>query len=50
LPLRLILYAIEGKDFSSGEGLSAEVFAAVEAVAHRVNEELRPAGKPSCNG
>ena len=50
LPPRLILYAIEGKDFSSGEGLSAEVFAAVEAVAHRVNEELRPAGKPSCNG
>ena len=49
LPPRLILYAIEGKDFSSGEGLSPEVAAAVEAVICRVNEELRPAGEPSGN-
>lgn len=40
LPPRLIVYGIEGKDFSSGEHLSPEVAAAVEEVARQVKGEL----------
>jgi hydrogenase maturation protease len=40
LPPRLIVYGIEGKDFTSGEGLSPEVAAAVEEVARQVKGEL----------
>lgn len=40
LPPRLIVYGIEGKDFSSGENLSPEVAAAVEEVARQVKGEL----------
>jgi hydrogenase maturation protease len=32
LPARLIVFAIEGRDFGTGEGLSAEVDAAVDQV------------------
>lgn len=40
LPLRLIVYAIEGADFSSGTRLSAAVQAAIPAVAERLIGEL----------
>lgn len=40
LPPRLIVFGIEGKDFSSGEDLSPEVAAAVEEVARQVKGEL----------
>ena len=40
LPPRLIVYGIEGRDFTSGEGLSAEVAAAVEQVAQTISSEL----------
>lgn len=40
LPPRLIVFGIEGKDFSSGEDLSPEVAAAVEEVVRRVKGEL----------
>ena len=40
LPPRLIVHGIEGKDFTSGEGLSPEVAAAVEQVAQTVKGEL----------
>jgi len=36
LPPRLIVYGIEGKDFTSGEGLSPEVAAAVEEAAQDI--------------
>ena len=40
LPQRLILYGIEGKDFTSGQGLSAEVAAAAEQVAQTITADL----------
>jgi hypothetical protein len=40
LPGRLALYGIEGAEFVAGEGLSAEVQAAVEPAAQAVLEEL----------
>jgi len=40
LPKRLVVYGIEGAGFAYGEGLSAEVAAAVEQVAHRILVEL----------
>ena len=40
LPPRLIVFGIEGKDFSSGEDLSPEVAAAVEEVVRQVKGEL----------
>ena len=40
LPPRLVVYGIEGRDFSSGEALSTEVAAAVEEVARQVKGEL----------
>lgn len=42
LPPRLIVYGIEGKDFSSGEGLSPEVSAAVEEVVRQVKGDRHP--------
>ncbi len=39
LPSELIVYGIEGVDFSAGEGMSEEVAAAVEQVAARIAEE-----------
>ena len=41
LPSSLVLYAIEGGDFSLGEGLSPEVEQAVEAAAERIEQEIR---------
>jgi hydrogenase maturation protease len=40
LPPRLIVYGIEGRDFTSGEGLSPEVASAVEQVAQSITSEL----------
>ncbi|MCS7197076.1 MAG: hydrogenase maturation protease [Candidatus Bipolaricaulota bacterium] len=40
LPKELIVYGIEGKDFSLGEGLSVEVAHAAHEVVHRIEKEL----------
>ena len=40
LPDALIVYAIEGADFDHGEGLSAEVTAAVAALAVTLDHEI----------
>ena len=39
LPAELIVYGIEGGDFSAGAGMSDEVSAAVEEVASRITEQ-----------
>lgn len=39
LPERLVVYGIEGKDFASGRGLSAEVEAAAQAVVQSILKE-----------
>jgi hydrogenase maturation protease len=41
LPPRLIVYAIEGKHFAAGLGLSPEVEQAMHAVVERVTDEIR---------
>lgn len=41
LPERLIVYAIEGKDFSLGTGLSAEVESVVQQVVAQVTGEIQ---------
>ncbi len=41
LPLRLIVYAIEGKHFAAGLGLSSEVEQAMHTVVERVTDEIR---------
>jgi hydrogenase maturation protease len=41
LPPKLVVYGIEGKDFSAGEGLSPEVEGRVDELAERVLRELR---------
>jgi hydrogenase maturation protease len=45
LPSRLIVYGIEGKDFSAGDSLSAEVEKASETAATQVLEEVRALAK-----
>lgn len=40
LPARLALYAIEGKSFATGIGLSGEVRSAVQEVARQLEREL----------
>ena len=40
LPVRLVLYAIEGRSFVAGVGLSSEVLLAVQEVARQVEHEL----------
>ena len=40
LPPRVIVYGIEGRNFSAGEGLSAEVAEASAAVAARILDEV----------
>lgn len=40
LPDRLVLYAIEGANFSHGVGLSPELEASITAVADRIVEEV----------
>jgi hydrogenase maturation protease len=40
LPAHVVVYGIEGADFAAGEGLSAEVAAAVEKVARTIAAEL----------
>lgn len=39
LPARLVVFGIEGRDFTLGEGLSADLDAAVDEVVRRVIEE-----------
>ena len=39
LPARLLVFGIEGRDFSPGDGLSPEVEAAIEELVRRVAEE-----------
>ena len=46
LPPRLIIYGIEGRDFASGEGLSAEVSAAAARVVLQIADELRSNTSP----
>lgn len=41
LPDSLIVYAIEGKDFSMGAGLSAEVESVVQEVVAQVTREIQ---------
>lgn len=41
LPPRLMIYAIEGKNFTSGSGLSTEVEKAVREVVERVTCEIQ---------
>lgn len=41
LPLRLVVYGVEGQTFAAGEGLSPAVAAAAEEVVKRVLQELR---------
>jgi hydrogenase maturation protease len=41
LPARLIVYAIEGKDFSMGTALSAEVESSVQQVVAQVTREIQ---------
>jgi hydrogenase maturation protease len=41
LPPRVIVYGIEGRNFSAGEGLSAEVAEASAKMAARVLDEVR---------
>jgi hydrogenase maturation protease len=40
LPRRLVLYGIEGRSFATGEALSPEVAAAVDAVAAAIRAEV----------
>ena len=39
LPARVVVFGIEGRDFTPGEGLSPDVDAAVDEVVRRVTEE-----------
>ncbi len=41
LPKELIVYGIEGRDFTVGEGLSLEVARAAQEVTQRIGKELR---------
>jgi hypothetical protein len=41
LPRRVVVYGVEGSRFDAGEGLSAEVEAAVEQAAAAVGEDVR---------
>ena len=41
LPPRLILYGIEGRDFTAGERLSREVAAAVDELLPRIMQEIQ---------
>jgi hydrogenase maturation protease len=41
LPERLLIYGIEGQDFSSGVGVTDKVGLAIEAVAAQIADDLR---------
>jgi len=43
LPVSLVVYGIEGADFSAGEGLSPVVALAVENATQRISAEIRDA-------
>jgi hydrogenase maturation protease len=42
LPKRLVVYGIEGSNFSAGEGLSREVSLAVDSVIRDIRREFDP--------
>jgi hydrogenase maturation protease len=44
LPARVVVFGIEGRDFTPGAGLSRDVDAAVDEVVRRVVEEAMGAG------
>jgi len=44
LPARVVVFGIEGDDFTSGEGLSPDVDAAVDEVVKRVTAETADRG------
>jgi hydrogenase maturation protease len=46
LPSRLVVFGIEGRDFTAGDGLSGEVDGAVDEVVRRVAEEARLVSGP----
>jgi hydrogenase maturation protease len=48
LPPHLIVYGVEGENFSAGEGLSPTVERAVETVVERAADEVRGAMKEDC--
>lgn len=41
LPARVLVFGIEGRDFSAGEGLSEEVAAAAQALAEEISATMR---------
>ncbi len=41
LPSHVVVFGIEGRDFSPGEGLSPDVDAAVDEVVRRITEEAK---------
>ena len=41
LPERVVVYGIEGADFTAGAGLSTQVAAAVQRVVDELEEEVR---------
>lgn len=49
-PRRLIVFTVEGGDFSMGEGLTERVADAVECVARLVEKEIRSAISPDTFG
>ena len=44
LPAHVVVFGIEGRDFTPGEGLSPDVDAAVDEVVRRVAEEMAGCG------
>ena len=46
MPGKLLIFAVEGADFTAGDGLSPEVSAAVEGLARAVLEEVSAACAP----
>jgi hydrogenase maturation protease len=46
LPPVLIIYGIEGEDFSLGEGLSPAVAAVINEAARRISQEIQALSNP----
>jgi hydrogenase maturation protease len=45
LPARVVVFGIEGRDFTPGSGLSPEVDAAIDEIVRRVREEVGRSGR-----
>jgi hydrogenase maturation protease len=50
LPQRIVVFGIEGKNFSAGAPLSSEVEAVLDAVAERIRAEVRLLSDPESIG